>query len=85
MTGETPEQCPVCGHEYSEREQYNSQAELRVPTHSGVCVQRFGTKLDVYLHKKLTIELEDARQQAVDSLLSGGERVGLGAGRRRRP
>jgi len=60
MTSETPEQCPVCGHEYDERQQHDSQAELRVPTHSGVCVQRYGTKLDVYLHEKLTIELREA-------------------------
>jgi hypothetical protein len=58
MTEETPEQCPVCRHQYAEREQHSSQAELRVPTHSGVCVQRFGTKLDVYLHEELHIELE---------------------------
>ena len=59
MTSETPEQCPVCGDPYAEREQCDSSATLDCPTHSRICIQRFGTKFDVYRHDKIPLELED--------------------------
>lgn len=59
-TSEHPEQCPVCDHEYDEREQHDSATTIDRPTHSRVCIQRFGTKFDVYLHKKIPIELVEA-------------------------
>lgn len=63
MTAEQPEQCPVCGQEYDRREKQDSQAALDVPTHSRVCIQRFGTAFDVYCHEKISIELEERRPE----------------------
>jgi hypothetical protein len=60
MTEEHPEQCPVCGHEYAEREQCDSATSIDCPTHSRICVQRAGTKFDVYRHDKIPIELVKA-------------------------
>jgi len=57
VTTEQPEQCPVCDQPYAERERRDSATTLDVPTHSRVCIQRYGTKFDVYLHEKITIEL----------------------------
>ena len=62
MTAETPEQCPVCGHEFHHREQYDeSQVTLDSPAYSRKCVQRYGTRLNVYFHEKIPIELTEAR------------------------
>lgn len=56
MTSETPEQCPVCGYEYDEREQCDSATSIDCPTHSRICVQRFGTRFDVYRHDKIPLD-----------------------------
>ncbi len=58
MTADDPEQCPVCGEGYAEREQCDSAATIDCPTHSRICIQRFGTRFDVYRHEKITIDLE---------------------------
>lgn len=56
MTGEAPEQCPVCHDPYAERERHDSSATLNCPTHSRICVQRYGTALDVYRHERIPLK-----------------------------
>lgn len=59
MTSESPEQCPVCRDPYAEREQHDSATTIDCPTHSRICIQRFGTRFDVYRHDKIPIRLEE--------------------------
>lgn len=61
MTQEHPEACPVCGHPYEKHEQAQHHSiTLDAPAYSRKCVQRYGTKLNVYYHEKIPIELEGA-------------------------
>lgn len=57
MTGEVPDVCPVCDHPFHHREQFGAQATLDAPAYSRKCVQRYGTKLNVYYHEKIPIDL----------------------------
>lgn len=60
MTAEHPEQCPVCGYEYAKHEQAEQNAvSLDAPQYSRKCVQRYGTRLNVYYHEKIPLELEE--------------------------